>query len=271
MRVPHTRFPLSIEKSYGRDGQRALSIAESITLMLLKSEIKPVIDRQTVNDSEFVNDDFVDWIQGLIDKLKQLILGSFTDSDAQQMVDRFMQAINSSNRSNVATQIMAHTKVYNQSLLANGKSTILAVNPVAGDAQLDGFIKGKIAENVSYIKGIRDEYATKVEQIIYRGVTQGQSYGEMAQSIKHQTHLSDNRAAFIARDQSGTVYGQMTRKRHQAVGINHFSWHGMLDERERPSHVAREGVVYDYDTADLLPGQDYGCRCVPDPVFDDEL
>ncbi|ARN97452.1 hypothetical protein AZI10_04775 [Levilactobacillus brevis] len=31
-----------------------------------------------------------------------------------------------------------------------------------------------------------------------------------------------------------------------------------MDERERASHVAREGIIYNYDTADLLPGEDYG-------------
>lgn len=270
MRVPHTRYPLRIEKSYAHTAGQAVSRVESITLLLLKSEVKPVIDRGTVNDS-FYNDDMIDWVESLIDRLKELILGSFTDTDAQQMVERFMSAISTSNRANVSSQIQAHELVKHATLLPSGKPVIMAINPVAGDAQLDGYVKGKIAENVSYIKGIRDDYATKIEQIIYRGVTKGQSYGEMAEAIRHQGKMSRNRAAFIARDQSGTIYSQMTRTRHQAAGINHFQWRGMMDERERASHVAREGIIYNYDTADLLPGEDYGCRCTGDPVFDDEL
>lgn len=199
MRVPHTRYPLRIEKSYAHTVGKAVGQVESTTLLLLKSEVKPVINRGTVNDSLY-NDDMIDWVESLIERLKELILGSFTDTDAQQMVERFMSAISTSNRANVSSQIQAHELVKHATLLPSGNPVIMAINPVAGDAQLDGYVKGKIAENVSYIKGIRDDYATKIEQIIYRGVTKGQSYGEMAEAIRHQGKMSRNRAAFIARD-----------------------------------------------------------------------
>lgn len=271
MRTPSTRFPLAIEYSYARTIQKAVKRLEHLSMVALKEEIAPEMSRQ-ITDVMF-NDDVIDWVEQLIAKLKQLIIGSLTDGDARDMVTKYVNAIDSSNRANISAQIMSHKSVGGLSVtvaVPNGKPTVLAVNPVADDAQLRRYMKAKVTENVSYIKSIRDNYSMKIEQIIYRGVTGGQSYGEMAQAIKNQTHTSSKQAAFIARDQSGSIYGQLTKRRHQAAGIDKFQWQTMEDERVRPSHAAREGVIYNYDTADLLPGEDFNCRCTADPIFDDD-
>ena len=84
MRVPHTRYPLRIEKSYAHTVGKAVCQVESTTLLLLKSEVKPVIDRGTVNDSLY-NDDMIDWVESLINRLKELILGYFTDGRLQEI------------------------------------------------------------------------------------------------------------------------------------------------------------------------------------------
>ncbi|MFC6202581.1 minor capsid protein [Lactiplantibacillus nangangensis] len=269
--MPKTRFPIPIEKSYARDIQKGVTLIESVTLLMLENEIKPTFDRG-IHDA-LMGDDVIDWIESLMVKLKQLIIGSFTDGDAKDMVTRYMRAIDSSNRNNVTSQVVAHSKSATLTATATvpeNQPVELAVNPLAGEAQLQDYIKGKITENVSYIKGIRDDYATKVEQAIYRGVTEGQSYSEIGKTIQHQAHMSRDRASFIARDQSGSIYGQLTKRRHQAAGINNFQWETMEDERVRPGHAARQGAIYSYETADLLPGEDFNCRCTADPIFDDE-
>lgn len=271
MRVPKTRYPLSVEKSYARNGQRAVTNLERITLKFMSNELKDLLQRASVNDRAIIGDDVIDWIEELLNKLKQLIIGTLTDGDAQDMVTKYVNAINTSNKINVNSQINAALITHGRQNLGNGTMGVLSISPLTGDQQLASYMKAKIKENVSYVKDIRDEYSRKITQIIYRGVTNGDSYGDMQQAIRHQAHLSRNRAKFIARDQSGSIYGQMTKARHQAAGINHFQWQTMEDERVRPSHAARQGVIYNYDTADLLPGEDYACRCVADPVFDDEL
>ncbi|ARN94875.1 hypothetical protein AZI12_04300 [Levilactobacillus brevis] len=143
MRVPHTRYPLRIEKSYAYTAGKAVSRAEGITLLLLKSEVKPVINRGTVNDSLY-KDDMIDWVESLIERLKELILGSFTDTDAQQMVERFMSAISTSNRANVSSQIQAHELVKHATLLPSGKPVIMAINPVAGMRSLTATSKVRL-------------------------------------------------------------------------------------------------------------------------------
>ena len=35
----------------------------------------------------------------------------------------------------------------------------------------------------------------------------------------------------------------------------------MGDERVRPTHEARDGVVYNWDNAEIVPGEEAGCRC----------
>ena len=41
----------------------------------------------------------------------------------------------------------------------------------------------------------------------------------------------------------------------------YFEWNTMGDERVRPTHEARDGVVYNWDNAEIVPGEEAGCRC----------
>ncbi len=46
----------------------------------------------------------------------------------------------------------------------------------------------------------------KFEQVIYRGITEGKSSNEIREELVHQAGMSSDKAAFIARDQTGTIF-----------------------------------------------------------------
>ncbi|HZG73999.1 MAG TPA: minor capsid protein [Chondromyces sp.] len=108
-------------------------------------------------------------------------------------------------------------------------------------------MRTSIMENVSCISTIRDE-------------------------LVKRTRASVKRAQFIARDQCGSILGQMTARRHQAMGVKKFKWSTSKDERVRDSHEKLEGIVFEYTNPPAvgLPGADYQCRCTANPVFDDD-
>ncbi|MCP3764081.1 minor capsid protein [Domibacillus sp. A3M-37] len=125
--------------------------------------------------------------------------------------------------------------------------------------------------NVSYISTIRDEYFPKIESIIYQGVKNGSSPNEIRDQLVKRTGMSEKRTKFIARDQTGSILGQMTAERHKAMGVSKFKWSTSNDEKVRDSHDKLEGQVFEYadPPAVGLPGTDYNCRCTATPVFDD--
>lgn len=74
------------------------------------------------------------------------------------------------------------------------------------------------------------------------------------------------RTANIASGIVSSLNSTLMRRRLEDAGVSRYVWHGMLDERERLTHIKKEGVSFALDGDDFFPGQEYGCRCwaVPD-------
>ena len=70
------------------------------------------------------------------------------------------------------------------------------------------------------------------------------------------------RAAVIADDQLGKLAAAANQASQRAAGVGAFVWSGMMDEKERPEHVALEGRVFPWTTDHFLPGEEVNCRCV---------
>ena len=153
----------------------------------------------------------------------------------------------------------------------NSQLSARGINPLQTEKWLDSYVQAKIAENISYVTNIRDDYSKKFEQVIYRGVTEGKSSSEIREELVHQAGMSSDKAAFIARDQTGTILGQMNSERQKRAGFQAFRWSDSGDERVRDSHRERNGKIYFYADNPLLPGEEYNCRCVAEPVDDEEL
>ena len=68
----------------------------------------------------------------------------------------------------------------------------------------------------------------------------------------------------LARNETGNLYAQEVKDLMIENGIEHFVWHTMKDDRVRPEHAEREGLVFSIN--DELPGEDFNCRCWAEPV-----
>jgi uncharacterized protein with gpF-like domain len=66
-------------------------------------------------------------------------------------------------------------------------------------------MRTSIAENVSYISTIRDEYFPKIESIIYQSVKNGSSPKEIREQLVKHIGMTQEWAKFIARDRSYRV------------------------------------------------------------------
>lgn len=79
-----------------------------------------------------------------------------------------------------------------------------------------------------------------------------------------------NNAKFRARNMKGNYYKDFL-KEIVAEDSEYFKWNTMGDERVRPEHENRDEEIYKYDEADLLPGEDPGCRCWATAYFPDDF
>lgn len=57
----------------------------------------------------------------------------------------------------------------------------------------------------------------------------------------------------------------------QEVGITHWRYSALRDSRTRPTHAALDGRIFEMSDRRFYPPWEFQCRCVAEPMFDDEL
>lgn len=125
------------------------------------------------------------------------------------------------------------------------------------------------AENIALIRSIPQQALSKLQGKIVEAVRTGKTLQATKAMIREEFGVTDRRAKLIARDQIGKLNGQLTRLRQEQIGVDSYTWRGILDARERPEHVAREGRIFRWDEPpdDGHPGEPINCRCSAEPVL----
>lgn len=153
------------------------------------------------------------------------------------------------------------------------------------DADFYGDIVQKwVDQSVSMIQSIPQQELGQMEQIISDGFRNGSSISDIAQEIQDEYNVSKSKAQFIARDQIGTLNSQLTRRQHEDAGVKKYIWRDSGDSKVRDCHHALNGKICSWDDPPEMwqmkrggrvytgrrchPGEDFGCRCHADPVFE---
>lgn len=254
-KVPNTRFPDAVAVSYNRAIQNMVNEMGKETLSLFDKYIAPEIVLERQDDKEYLLDGLFGSIKKMLQSLKNKAKKTFSSSRKERAAKRFLKTLDNFNKNNIHQQ-----------------AKVKGIDPTQTELWLDKFMTEKIKDNVSFITNIQDEYTQKIEDIIYDGVKKGSTAKQIRKQLIERIGMTKKRAQFVAVDQTGSILGQMTAKRHQEMGVDKFRWLTSKDERVRDSHRVLEGKVFSYDNPPNvgLPGEDYRCRCVGLPVFDDE-
>ncbi|MBD8521424.1 minor capsid protein [Lysinibacillus fusiformis] len=255
-KVPITRFPDAATVSYSRAIEKMINSLGIETIKLFDKHVAP--QQTTRQDADYKEDGIFDGIKKMLGAVKSKASMIFTTIKSERVASSFVNNINRFNRHNIEQQMK-----------------VKGITLVANEPWLKNFLHMKITDNVGYIKTIGEDYFERIENIVNDGVKSGVSIKQMREQLMAEVDISRNKAQFIAVDQAGTILGQMTAQRHQNIGIEKFTWYDASDERVRKSHKELSGNVFSYDDPPIvngrkvLPGEDYRCRCVAIPVFDE--
>ncbi len=169
--------------------------------------------------------------------------------------------------------------------------TVLRIQPEFSEPWLVERINRWTTDNARLVVRQTDAFYTKLGERVREGVASGKRVETLALEIEEDLNEDGDgwarrRSRVIARDQVGKLFGELTRARHQELGITRYVWRTSRDERVRQSHIDREGLVFawadpiedqlgDYglepDQIDGHPGQPIQCRCTGEPVLEDLL
>lgn len=160
---------------------------------------------------------------------------------------------------------------FNADELNDQLRAVIGVDVVGGEPWLEERLAAFAAENASLISTIPERLHDEVAQATIRAIREGQSTDELAEIIEERFGVAETRAAFIARDQIASLNGELNKERQTGLGVKQFVWRSSHDARVRPEHAEYDGQTYDWDDPPgegYVPGEDYNCRCIGEPVLE---
>jgi SPP1 gp7 family putative phage head morphogenesis protein len=144
------------------------------------------------------------------------------------------------------------------------------VDPLIHEPHLQARAAAFTSENVALIKTVPQKFFGEIEARVAAGVRAGDRASDIAQDIQDRFGVAETNATRIANDQIGKFIGELNKVRQEGLGITHYTWRGVLDNRERADHEDREGERFAWDDApeDGHPGEPINCRCFAEPDLD---
>jgi SPP1 gp7 family putative phage head morphogenesis protein len=118
-----------------------------------------------------------------------------------------------------------------------------------------------VRENAALIRSQPKEVGQRIGQKVREMVEGGSRWETIAKELEAEHGIATNRARLIARDQTSKYNGALNQAYQTEAGITHYQWQGAMDARERPTHVAVQGMVFAWTDPPPMghPGEDYQC------------
>ena len=166
----------------------------------------------------------------------------------------------------------------------------LGIDLFQGNRELQALTESWTKDNTTLIQSIPDKFLGDVQKAINTGLRNGQTARAIGREIVKTTGTNRKRAAFIARDQIGSLNGSIAQAQQKAAGLSLYEWSASQDERTRESHRVLHGKICKWDdptvyreqgskrwlrrdtigAEELHPGAAINCRCTAIAVFESE-
>jgi uncharacterized protein with gpF-like domain len=139
---------------------------------------------------------------------------------------------------------------------------------------VEDVLDGLVAENVSLIKSIPEQYHTQVNTQVMDSVRVGRDLGGLTNELDERYAITRRKAAMIAKDQNNKATEAIGLERNKSLGITHGVWmHRSGSKEPRGSHIQANGKMFALDDGLMVdgemifPGQKINCNCTFRPVI----
>ena len=174
-------------------------------------------------------------------------------------------------------QIWASVRIGRKNELA-ALGIVRRINPSRFTSEL---YQSLLHENVSLIRTIPESYFSRIEQDVQRSITAGGDRQMLIRDLRRNYGLEENRARFIARDQTAKATQALAESTDRDLGFTEGIWvHVPGRKSSRPTHIAMNGKrfklgegLYDRSAygkrggAWVSPGSLPNCMCTYRPVI----
>lgn len=153
----------------------------------------------------------------------------------------------------------------------------ITVNPVLTDEERGKISSGYTKDLERYIQDFAKEEIGKLRKNVEKRSLSGARYEGMISEIKKSYGVSERKAKFLARQETGLMMAQFKKARYQSAGINWYKWKCVAGSEKhpvRPYHEKLNDTIQEFDKPPKTdkygntnnPGEDYNCRCIARPI-----
>lgn len=127
-----------------------------------------------------------------------------------------------------------------------------------------------------WIQNFTEDMITELRTDVEENAMQGYRFGKLIDKIRDRSHVSANKAAFLARQETALFMSQYRKERFSEAGVTRYRWSTSRDIRVRDDHKKLDGTIQLYSQPPIVdtrtgmrgnPGQGYNCRCVDLPLL----
>lgn len=127
------------------------------------------------------------------------------------------------------------------------------------------------------IRKFTEEQILSLRETTEANATQGYRFDRLSDKIEDSYRVSAAKAEFLARQETALFMSNYRKQRFSEAGVTRYIWRTSKDQRVRDTHKHLEGKIFFYSEPPIVdpstarranPGEDFGCRCVDEPVLD---
>ncbi|EAR3125755.1 phage head morphogenesis protein [Salmonella enterica] len=139
----------------------------------------------------------------------------------------------------------------------------LGVDFYDGDELLKKEYAAWVEESMGRMQNVSDDALQRGIKVVQEGLREGRGAAWVEEQLVKEMDIPHRRAVNIARNEVGNHAWFMSHASARIFGGKYYRWNGMLDERERKTHLHRQWKAYspDMPPPDGNPGQPINCRC----------
>ena len=205
-----------------------------------------------------------------------------TDNDrdvartVKRTADKLARAVKAESIVPIAAKYGAATADFQRAQLAKQARAAVSID-VRKLSGLDRNVPAQIVTfahtNAQLITGLGQRMADDIATVVEDGAVSGSRWETIAGRLAHLGQVTESRAALIARDQVGKLFGDINKQRQTNLGVTNYVWRTVRDNRVREEHEALDGDSFEWGAppSEGHPGEAVNCRCYADPDFSDLL
>ena len=269
-----SKYPKHLEAEYEKLLGNAVLRLAKFMIPAIRKELK-----KSANDIK-TDADFTEFLNRLMDGIREKLLRSgYLSRRMDQIALNIQSWVNRQTINILKKKDAPKTSI---------ELSIAGIENLKETAILPEFVKNFRIRNLELVKIAGNEYIDGIYQIAEQGFIKGESLKTMTEGMKKFTGENVNKAKFWARDQVGDAYAEYNRNAQAAAGLTHYRWNTVgdnkvrgTDPKDETSHVELNGKIFSWAVGAIRtgqlskpgarhPGEDYNCRCWPEPVLPGE-